>query len=258
MAKTIIITGASRGIGRAIAEEFAGLDCHLALLSRNFAEVDAAAKEIAAARESHFKLLQLPYQCDVTDKNKVEETFDEIKERTGSIDVLVNNAGVNSRRTLNPQDRCSWFDNLAENLAGWHEEIAVNLTAVYVCSYLAAGYMLEQGTGSIINISSIKGIEPTSSPGYGSSKAGVIKLTKDMAKSLAGFGIRINCITPGFIDTGMTTELPEEKKIKYKGMIPQRRFGTVEEVAKAAAFLASADSSYITGQTLGVNGGYLC
>jgi 3-oxoacyl-[acyl-carrier protein] reductase len=117
--------------------------------------------------------------------------------------------------------------------------------------------MIEHEEGSIINISSIKGIEPTSSPGYGATKAAVIKLTKDFAKPLAKHGIRVNCILPGFIDTGMTSELPPAKKEQYMSQIPIRRFGDPKEIAKVAAFLASEDASYITGSTITVDGGYL-
>lgn len=116
--------------------------------------------------------------------------------------------------------------------------------------------MLRKGSGNIINISSIKGIEPTSSLGYGASKAGVIKLTRDFAKALAPT-IRVNCIAPGFINTGMTAELPEDKKVVYMKQIPQSRFGGVEEIARVARFLASDDASYITGEIVNVNGGYL-
>jgi len=163
----------------------------------------------------------------------------------------------NSRRTLNAQDNGNWFKNFEENLLGWENEISTNLTGTYICSYIASGHMLNQKSGSIINISSIKGKEPTSSPGYGSSKSGVIKLTKDFAKVLAPYNISVNCIAPGFINTGMTVELPNDKKENYKKLIPIGRFGDVEEIAKVAAFLASPDSSYITGATIDVNGGYL-
>lgn len=251
--KTAVITGASRGIGRAIAVEFAGLGYNLALISRHREDLELVVKELEREGRSR---TSLPFQCDLRNQQQVTATFLEINQYFSRIDVLVNNAGVNSRRTFNPKEE-QWFQELDKNLQDWNEEIQTNLTGTYLCSYLAAGYMLKQRSGSIINISSIKGIEPTTSPGYGASKAGVIKLSKDFAKALAPSGIRVNCIAPGFIDTGMTTELSEEKKESYRKMIPQGRFGTVEEVAKVVAFLASDGSSYVNGAVFNVNGGYL-
>lgn len=250
MAKTAVITGASRGIGKAIAAEFAAQGYNIAIASRHCDELRIVADELGTGQV-------FVYECDVSDKNSVIRMFENVFNEFGSIDVLVNNAGVNSRRTLNTSRIDRWFDDFYDNLDGWNEEIGTNLTGTFICSYIAAGYMIRQGSGSIINISSIKGIEPTTSPGYGASKAGVLKLTKDFAKLLAPNGIRVNCISPGFIDTGMTSELPPDKKEKYKATIPMARFGGVEEIAKAASFLASPESSYMTGASLDVNGGYL-
>jgi len=252
--KTAVITGASRGIGRAIAERFALEGYDLALLSRHKEDVEKVAQEIS---ERSMKTMHVPYECDIRDSAQVRDTFCKIMRKFGSINVLVNNAGINSRKVLNKNSLDSWFDDFQENLAGFQDEIATNLTGAYSCSYFAAGQMLKQTSGGvIINISSIKGKEATSSPGYGASKAGIIKLTRDFAKTLAP-QIRVNCIAPGFIDTGMTTELPEDKKKEYRKMIPQARFGTVEEVAKLVSFLASKDSAYITGACIDINGGYL-
>ena len=250
--KTVIITGASRGIGKAIAQRFAE-DCYnLVLISRNYDGVEKVGEELE--KEYHIKCLV--FGCDVGDKEKVKKAFSEVIKEFGSIDVLVNNAGINSRKTLNPEDE-NWMDNFEDNFSGWEEEISTNLTGTYICSYIAAGYMIRQKYGFIVNISSIKGKEATTSPGYGASKAGVIKLTKDFAKALAQYNIRVNCIAPGFINTGMTIALPPEKKEKYKSMIPVNRFGNVEEIANVVNFLASRESSYITGATIDVNGGYL-
>jgi len=250
MGKTAVITGASRGIGKAIAAEFSAAGYNVAVISRHYDEVKETADELASSQV-------FAYECDVSDKDAVVRMFENVMNEFGSIDILVNNAGVNSRRTLNTARPEAWFDDFNKNLDGWNEEISVNLTGVFICSYIAAGYMIKQGRGSIINIASIKGVEPTTSPGYGASKAGVLKLTKDFAKALAPYGIRVNCISPGFIDTGMTSELPPDKKDKYRAVIPMGRFGGVEEIAKTAAFLASNQSSYMTGATLDVNGGYL-
>lgn len=187
---------------------------------------------------------------------QVKETFQEIFRKFGSIDVLVNNAGINSRRALVPGN-ASWLEDAEKTMQDFDKELETNLKGTYLCSYVAAGYMMMRHSGCIINISSVKGHEATSSPGYGASKSGVMHLTKDFAKSLAQYGIRVNSIAPGFIDTGMTSELSPEKQETYKKMIPQQRFGSVEEIANVALFLASSNASYITGQTIDVNGGYL-
>ncbi|MBR9706562.1 SDR family oxidoreductase [Candidatus Pacearchaeota archaeon] len=253
MRQIAIITGASKGIGKAIAHEFAKKCYDIVLIGRNQENAEKVGDEL----EKMYHIRTLAFSCDVGSKEEVEKTFSEVVNLLGKVDILVNNAGINSRKTLNSNDNENWFTDFEDNLLGWNQEISTNLTGTYICSYIAAGYMLKQKSGSIINISSIKGKEPTSSPGYGSSKSGVIKLTKDMAKSLAQHNIRVNCIAPGFINTGMTTELSPDKKEIYKAMIPMKRFGKVEEIAKVAAFLASKDSSYITGTTIDVNGGYL-
>lgn len=257
MIPTAIITGASRGIGKAIAEEFASRGYNLALISRNYDEADLTALELLRDNDNDNDNEYVPFECDIQNSSEVRETFLQIKQKLGSIDVLVNNAGINLRKSFPSTSPQLWNQSFEDNLAGWKEELAVNLTGSYICSYLAAGYMLSRHSGSIINISSIKGQEPTTGAGYGASKAGMIKLTRDFAKVLAPEGIRVNCVAPGFIDTGMTAELSEEKKRNYRSMIPMQRFGRVEEVAKAVAFLASNDSSYITGATIDINGGYL-
>ncbi len=244
--ETAIITGASRGIGKAVAEELASRKYNVALISRHRYEIEEASEDIEKANSG---ISVLSYACDVRDIEGIGKVFYDVYNELGSVDVLVNNAGINSRKILS--------DEMDDYFRGFEEEVEINLLGTNICSRIAAEYMLKQKHGSIVNISSIKGKEPTSSPGYGTSKAGVIKLTRDFAKALAKHGIRVNCVAPGFIDTGMTTELPEEKKQAYKKLIPQGRFGTVEEVARAVAFLVSSDASYITGETINVNGGYL-
>ncbi len=263
-----IVTGASRGIGRAIAEELALNGYYVALTSRNYdtRHYTELGKTLGELREKISKNWVwrkdsepscLGFECDISDKSKVKDCFNEIYERLGSIDVLVNNAGINSRRFLDTKNIDKWFDNLEDSLEGFDSEIDTNLRGGFICSYIAAGHMLKQGYGRIINISSIKGIEATTSLGYGASKAGLIKLTRDFAKALGAYGIRVNCVAPGFINCGMTSELNEEKKEDYRKKIPNGRFGSVEEIAKTVRFLASDEASYINGETINVSGGYL-
>ena len=156
--KTVVITGASRGIGKAIAEKFTRQNYDLALISRHHEDVEKVVDELL--EHKYLKGFYNSFECDVSNEKQVQATFKNIFEEFGSINVLVNNAGVNSRRVLNPGSPENWFEDFQENFKGWNEEIATNLTGVYVCSYIAAGYMLE-GSGSIINISSIKGKEAT-------------------------------------------------------------------------------------------------
>lgn len=268
--ESAIVTGASRGIGKAIAEELALNGYNVALISRKYnmkyyTELGRTLEELREKIEKNWhwrkdnQPLCLGFECDMSDKEKVKDCFHEIYEKFESIDVLVNNAGINSRKSLNVEDMAKWFDSLDDNLEGFDEEISVNLRGTFICSYIAIGYMLgnKDSGGRIINISSVKGIETTTSLGYGASKAGVIKLTRDFAKALGPYGIRVNCVAPGFIDCGMTSELSDEKKNKYKEMIPCKRFGRVEEIAKTVRFLASDDASYINGECINVNGGYL-
>ncbi len=248
--KTAVVTGASRGIGKAIAIKLAEQNLRVALISRNSKDLRKVIGELKNPS------VHRGYQCDVRDKKQVVKTFADIYERFGSVEVLVNNAGINSRKTISFACK-NISDVLNQSLKGWQDELDTNLTGAYLCSYVAAHYMLKGGKGSIVNISSIKGREATSSPGYGASKAGVIKLTKDFAKTLAPHSIRVNCVLPGFIDTGLTAELSTEKKSMYHRMIPLGRFGKVEEVADTVMFLASSSSSYITGAWIIADGGYL-
>ena len=211
-----IVTGASRGIGKAIAKELAWQNYNLGLIGRNEEKLEEVKNEI---KRETYGVVVSKYKCDIRNIEEVRETFDDIH-REGGLDVLVNNAGVNLRGSIS-LDGLDWFEGFKENLLKWNGELETNLTGTYICSYVAAFYMSARESGSIINISSIKGVESTSSFGYGSSKAGVIKQTRDFAKALAKYRIRVNCVIPGFINTGMTSELSNEKKDMYKEMTPQ-------------------------------------
>jgi len=264
MTKTIIITGASSGIGKAVAERFVSENYNAALISRHYGNVKAIAEDLM---KNHQDSVCLAYECDVRNEESVPDIFSDIYDKLGSFDVLANIAGVKSGRktqdvidyiTDGNTDPHDWKSFFMESIAAWRDTVDINLVGTLVCSSAALYFMFNQnGGGSIINISSIKGIEPTTDPSYGASKAGIIKVTRDFAKNLAPYGIRVNCVAPGFINTGMTTTLPEEKQEKYKSQIPVGRYGSVEEVADVFYFLASDAASYITGAVIDVNGGYL-
>ena len=241
--KTAIVTGASRGIGAAIAQALAEEEYTLGLFGRDEAALASVQQSLTGEH--------LVYNVDVRDSGGLRFAFQEFFSETGSLEVLVNNAGVNTRRTLPISDQ-----EICLGLRDWQVEMETNLTGPYICSSLAAHYM---GEGSIINISSIKGKEATSSPGYGASKAGLIKLTKDCAKAWAP-GIRVNCVAPGFIATDLTREghkNPELAK-KIAEMIPIGKIGLPEDISGAYLFFASEElSGYITGQTLYADGGIM-
>ena len=261
--RTAIVTGASKGIGKATAEELAFNRYNIALISRHYSELNNVVEELRDKVGKNWGWRRdnepcfIAYQCDISKKDEVKNRFSEIYDKFGNIDILVNNAGINSRKSLDASNVDKWFDSLEDNLDGFDKEIDINLRGSFICSYIAAGYMLKNERGNIVNISSVKGIEPTTSLGYGASKAGLIKMTKDFARALGPYGIKVNCVSPGFIDCGMTSEISDEKKADYRKKILNGRFGSVGEVAKTVAFLVSDDSNYITGENINVNGGYL-
>lgn len=244
LVSTALVTGGSRGIGRAIAQTLAGrgYQVYFTYVSRP-AEAEEVADAIKAAggKARAFKL-------DVSDAAAVASFFQtEIKDKV-RLDALVNNAGI-TKDGLVIRMKDEDFDAV----------INVNLKGAFTCIREAAKIMAKQRGGSIINISSIVG--QMGNPGqinYSAAKAGLIGMTKSAAKELAGRGITVNAVAPGFIETDMTEALPEEVRASYLQNIPLKRFGSVRDVAEAAAFLASDGAAYITGQILAVNGGLYC
>jgi 3-oxoacyl-[acyl-carrier protein] reductase len=234
-----IVTGGNRGIGFAIAKRFAQEGDHVCILAR-----DAARNKSAAESLSTLERQARAFVCDVQDEGAVASVFEAIAGELGGIDVLVNNAGANSRRQID-----------AISPADWDLEIGTNLTGAFHCSRHALRWMAPGG--SIINISSNKGWEPTSSAGYGASKAGIIGLTRCLAKQLAQRGIRVNCVSPGLIEAGMTALLNEYERDTYTKAIPLGRIGRPEEIAEVVAFLAGPAASYVVGASIHVNGGLL-
>ncbi len=239
--RVALVTGASRGIGRAIALRLAAEGCYVVINYNGSKEkAEEVQQEILqAGGQAHI------YQCNVADFQACGEMFKDTISKMGHLDILVNNAGITK-------------DGL---LMGMSEEdfskvVDTNLKGTFYCIRHAARTMIKQKKGRIINLSSIVGISGNAGQAnYAASKAGVIGLTKSAAKELASRGITVNAIAPGFICTDMTQVLPEQVKEKIWAQIPMGVFGNPQDVAAAAAFFASEEAGYITGQVLMVDGG---
>lgn len=239
--KTALVTGASRGIGKAIALALAAKGYAVAV---NYAGSQAAAEavkdEIIAAGGQAFTI-----QGDVSKSEDVDRIFKTIKEEFGQLDVLVNNAGITRDGIL-----------LRMKEENWDAVISTDLKSDFLTTKAAAQMMMRKKKGAIINIASVVGIMGNAGQAnYAAAKAGVIGLTKATAKELAGRNIRVNAVAPGFIATDMTDVIPEKNKEMMLQSIPLGRMGLAEDVANAVCFLASEDASYITGQVLKVDGG---
>lgn len=239
--KTALITGASRGIGYAIAKVFAENGANIA-----FTYINSTTK--ATLLEDELQNLGVKakgFQSNAASFNEAQELSKNVLEYFGSIDILVNNAGITK-------------DNLLLRLSeeDWDQVINTNLKSLFNLCKPVSYIMLKQKKGSIINLTSIVGMKgQAGQSNYAASKAGIIGFTKSLADELASRNIRSNAIAPGFIETDMTDELPEEVKKTYLASIPQKRLGSAEEVANTALFLASDLSSYVNGQVISVCGG---
>jgi len=230
--KTAVVTGGSRGLGRAICLELARGGANVMLC---YAGNEAAANETVAACES-LGAKAAAVRCDVSKEDEVKALMDAALKTFGRIEILVNNAGITRED----------FDAV----------IAANLRGAFLCMKAVARQMVKQRYGRIVNLSSVVGLRGNAGQvNYAASKAGVIGMTKSLAKELAGRNITVNAVAPGFIDTDMTAALTETAKNAALGSIPMGRMGTPENVAKAVAFLAGEDAGYITGQVLAVDGG---
>lgn len=239
--KIAIVTGGSRGIGRAIALELGQRGATVIVNYNQSADAaEAVIAEIKAAGGDG-----TTFQCDVSDADQVAAMFKDVTKMYGQLDILVNNAGVtrdNVIMMLKPDD----FDTV----------INTNLRSAWLCSKAASRTMMKQRSGRIINISSVVGIAGNGGQtNYAASKAGLLGLTKSLAKEIAPRNVTVNAVAPGFIGTDMTSELSDDIKETAISHIPLGRMGAPEDVAKAVAFLASEDAAYITGQVLVVDGG---
>ena len=237
-----LVTGASRGIGRAIALGLARVGAAEVVL--NYQSNEQAAEEAAAAvREAGAGAVLACF--DVADAASTEKAIKGIVERTGRLDVLVNNAGFTADNLLVRQKEDEW-----------QRVLAVNLGGAFHCTKVAARTMMRARYGRIVNISSVIADMGNAGQGaYAAAKAGLLGFTRSMARELASRHITVNAVSPGFIDTDMVRDLPEEARQFYLGLIPLERLGTAEEVADAVTFLARPQSGYITGHVLAVNGG---
>lgn len=240
--KVAVVTGGCRGIGKSIVERFA----------REGAVTYALDFVIPGDNElfiDDFEINDFVHvlQADVTSEESVKAAYDAILEKHNRIDILVNNAGITR-------------DNLVIRMSidDWDKVINTNLKGTFICSKLVARTMMGQRSGRIINISSVVGVMGNAGQAnYSSSKAGVIGLTKSLAREFGSRNILVNCIAPGYVETAMTHVLTEEQRKAFVDNIPLKRGAKPEDIANAATFFASDDSSYVTGQVLNVDGGML-
>ena len=243
--KVAIITGSQRGIGRGIAEEFAKEGCKIVISDIDLKGSMKTAQEIAEAHGVE----SLGVKCDVSNKNDVEKMILATMKKFGKLDILVNNAGVVVQKSL-----------LEMTEKDWDFVIDVNLKGCFLCSQAAAKEMVKKKKGKIISIASIAGeVGFLNTSAYCASKGGIITMTKEMALELASHGVNVNAIGPGVIETKMTEGMLADPETK-KGLLAQTPLGRVgqpEEIGRAAVYLASSDSDFVTGQTLFVDGGWL-
>jgi 3-oxoacyl-[acyl-carrier protein] reductase len=240
--KVALVTGGARGIGKAIVTEFAGLGCDVVI-----SDVDIKGARAVAQEMEKSGVRSLAIEADVSETEQVDALVHQTLESLNRLDILVNNAGI-TRDTL--------LMRMREE--DWDLVLKVNLKGAFLCTQKVIRSMMKQRSGKIINIASVVGIMGNAGQAnYAASKAGLIGLTRSVAKEVASKNIQVNAVAPGFIETEMTAHLPQDVKDIYLANIPSRRGGTPEDVARAVSFLASSASDYITGQVIQVDGGLL-
>jgi len=240
--RVALVTGASRGIGKAIALKLSSLGSKVAV---NYRDREAEAISVVEAISRQGREEAMAIRADVADTEAVKAMVQQVTDRWGKIDILVNNAGINRDTLL-----------LRMSEKDWDDVIDTNLRGAYLCTRFALRSMMRQGWGRIINISSIAGV--MGNPGqsnYAASKGGLIAFSKSVAREMGSRSITVNAVAPGFIVTEMTDRLPPERKESILAMIPLQRFGQPEDVAELVAFLASEKAGYITGQVICIDGG---
>ncbi len=239
--KVAVVTGSSRGIGRAIAEKLASLGAKVVV---NYRSNEAAANEVVEAIKAKGGEA-IAIQADVSQFDQAQKLIKQAKATYGRVDILVNNAGTTR-------------DNLIALMkeADWDTVINTNLKSAWNCSKAAVRVMMKQRYGRIVNITSVAGLAGNAGQtNYSASKAGLIGFTKALAKEVGARNITVNAVAPGFIPTDLTAELPEELKKTVMEMTPLGRFGTPEDIANAVAFFVSDEANFVTGQVLSVDGG---
>ena len=238
--RVAIVTGASRGIGAAIARQLAGGGCHVVAVARSADKLAEVVTQIESAGGSAEAM-----SCDISDSKAVQAMVDAVADKHGRIDVLVNNAGI-TRDTLLLRMDDEQFD----------EVINTNLKSVFVATRAAARYLMRSKSGRIINIGSVSGVMGNKGQAnYAASKAALSGFTKTVARELAGKGVTANVVAPGFVTTDMTDALPEKFREEVKKLVPLARFGDPDDIASLVAFLAGESSGYLTGQVICVDGG---
>ncbi|MBU0634469.1 MAG: 3-oxoacyl-[acyl-carrier-protein] reductase [Candidatus Omnitrophica bacterium] len=236
--KIAVVTGGTRGIGKAVVRELAGEKAHVLFTYLNN---DSLAKEL----ESEFKTKVIGFKVDVKNFSDVDKWKEKVLDKFGKVDILVNNAGILRDKALAMMTQEDWKEVIDTNLTG-----VFNVTRAFIVQFM------KQKSGNIINMSSLSGIIGIPrQTNYSATKGGIIAFSKSLAKEVAAFGIRVNVVAPGFIDTDMTKSLKEDYIKQITPQIPLARFGSAEEVAKVVSFLASDDSDYITGQVFRIDGG---
>lgn len=242
MNKLALVTGGAKGIGQEICRQLALKGYRLAInYNSSFDEANALKTELSKITDVEI------FKADVSSSQQVDEMFSAVEGRLGCVDVLINNAGIAQQ---------SLFTDITDEM--WQKMLGVNLTGAFNCCRRALPYMINKKSGSIINIASMWGeVGASTEVHYSAAKAGLIGLTKALAKEVGLSGVRVNAVSPGVVLTDMMSAFTEEDKKILKDETPLNRLGTPEDVAKAVCFLVSDDADFITGQVLSVNGGYV-